>query len=113
MITVTFISEAYLPPVGNDGDYCPNGPDYFESWADQLSFKELVNLMRKEFVHPSSSPASGSTYDWVSTEHETDLYSGEISVRSMHYDKHSNHQRNEKYWRWAMKAAGFTKGAEK
>jgi len=107
MITVMFVEETYLPPV-DDEDYCPDGPDDVRSWTDWLTFRELVEMMQREFVYPSSSPASGSVYDWVSTEHEQDPYNGETSVRSMHYSSEHNHKRNEKYWRLAMKAAGMT-----
>ena len=105
MITVTFVEEVFYP-LGEDEerDCCP---DDVRSWSDWLTFRELVELMQREFIYPSSSPASGSVFDWVSSESDQNPYNGETSVRSMHYDTTSNHKRNDKYWRLAMKAAGM------
>ena len=103
MLRIVLIETVYPAPEFDEDDYCPDGDTSTEEV--EVGFKELVALMRG-YTHPSSSPASGSVYEWLSAENEQDFRSGDWTVKSIHYDTTKNHARYAKYWRWAMRAAG-------
>jgi len=79
------------------------------SISEPVGFRELVNLMRQH-GQCSCSPASGSTWEWFSSESEPDYRTGESSTDSMHYS-HDNPARNAKYWVKAMRAAGYIRAS--
>jgi hypothetical protein len=100
MILITKIETVYAAP--DDDDY-PDG----ESSTDTVSvgFRELVDLMR-EHTFPSCSHLQGTPWEWFSTEPYQDPYTGESTEQSIHYSP-ANPNRNRKYWRAAMLAAGY------
>ena len=99
MIRVSFVETTYPAPTSDDeADYCPDGDSQVRE--EELTFGELVCRMY-EYTHTSSSPAQGTTNEWVSAETEQDYRTGDYIERSMHYH-HENHPRYAKYWRIAM-----------
>jgi hypothetical protein len=81
----------------------------FEFEHEPFGFRELVRMMRHEgFCFPSCSPSSGATWEWVSTEPETDYVSSEVVSYSLHYSR-ANPERSAKYWRKAFRAVGLIK----
>lgn len=99
MIRVSFVETTYPAPTADDeADYCPDGDSQVRE--EELTFGELVCRMY-EYTHTSSSPAQGTTREWVSAEPEQDYRTGNFIERSMHYH-HENHPRYAKYWRIAM-----------
>ena len=102
MIRITRIETVYPAPSDDDSDYCPDGES--DSRDEEVSFRELVDLMR-EHLHPSSSHLRGAPFEWLSTEPYQDPYSGECTEQSLHYGR-DNPPRMLKYWRAAMRAAG-------
>jgi hypothetical protein len=105
MIRVTRIETTYPAPIDGD-DYCPE-PESVWANDDDVTFRELVRLMR-EHLHPSCSPARGDTREWLTTEAEQDWRTGEYTEHSLHYSR-ENPPRAAKYWRAAMRAAGFAR----
>ena len=110
MLPILFVTTVYPPPGDDETDYCPDG----ESDTDTLpmGFRELVQAIRDgAYVHPSTSHRAArdvTERDWLSTESEQDMYSGEFTERSVHLDSSATpHQ--VRYWRLAWKAAGIVK----
>jgi hypothetical protein len=105
MIHITRVEEVYSMP---DEDEDPSDePVSIEVNGETVSFRELVDLMR-EWWEVSCYPATGSTLEWLRREDGYDYRTGERYVVSLHYGWHQP-PRREKYWRWAMKAAGLVK----
>jgi len=104
MIKITRIIERQPPP--DEHDECP---DYHvdDEITEQVSFRELVDLMRR-FSLVSCSPANGNRFEWVSTEPEQDYRTGDEITETLHFD-HDNPPSRDKYWRKAMHAAGLIK----
>lgn len=103
MIKVITIKATYASP--DYEDYIDDNPIDEEHREERLTFKELVQLM-KTYTEASCCPASGNTREWLS--HSTTSYiDGSLTEYSLHYDR--NPARSAKYWRKAMKAAGFIK----
>lgn len=75
----------------------------FES--QPYTFRELVREM-ENFPQCSCSPASGNTYEWLSSYAEQNYRTGEYSSESIHFSR-ANPPRLAKYWRKAMSAAGI------
>lgn len=90
------------PESAEDGDECDSG---FLSENEEVSFRELVNLMQ-EFPNPSCSPASGETWEWLTSYPETDFRSGEETTESLHFSR-ENSPSLGKYWKRAMQMAGI------
>lgn len=91
------------PESAEDGDFSETG---FITEREEVSFSELVELM-KEHYHPSSSPNDGGTNVWYSTGFYTEDYAtGNERQESIHYH-HDNAPNVQKYWRWAAKAANL------
>jgi hypothetical protein len=107
MIAIRFVESSWRIP---DDDDLPD--DCGDSVIDdrELSFRDLVLLMRHEYTNPSCWPAVGATYEWLNAEPETDYRFGVTTERSIHFDR-NNPARRAKYWRLAMRAAGLVKGA--
>ncbi len=105
MIKITRIETIYPAPADDEDDYCCDGES--SSTDDEVSFRELVDLMREHSM-PSCSPAHGDTFEWLSAESYQDPYSGEWTEHSLHYSR-DNSPRMAKYWRAAMRAAGIAR----
>lgn len=110
MLPILFVTTVYPPPGDDEIDYCPDG----ESDADTLpmGFHELVQAIRHGgYVHPSTGHRAArdvTERDWLSTEFEQDMHTGEYTERSIHLDASATpHQ--VRYWRLAWKAAGIVK----
>jgi hypothetical protein len=103
MLKVIKIETVYPATEDDEEDYDPEGDSSSETI--EVSFRELVDLMREHCL-PSSSPASGSVWEWISTELQQDYRTGEFTGSSIHYDR-ENPARNSKYWKAAMRAAGI------
>jgi hypothetical protein len=84
------------------GDFSDGG---FVSEREEVSFRELVDLMRSH-IHPSHSPCDGNTRAWFSTPMDTiDYGTGTQREESIHFH-HDNTPNAAKYWRMAARAAG-------
>ena len=105
MLTINLVTETYEYP-DTDEDIDIDGPTDSDIKTESVSFRELVSIMR-EYSEPSCYPASGSDFEWLS-RYETDYRTGADIVESIHYSR-DNPTRNLKYWRAAMRAAGFAK----
>ena len=105
MLTITLVTETYEYP-DTDEDIDIDGPTDSDIKTETVSFRELVSLMR-EYSEPSCYPPIGAEYEWLSRS-ETDFRTGADTVESIHYSR-DNPKRNLKYWRAAMRAAGFAK----
>ncbi len=112
MLTINLVTETYEYPETDSDIDIPDDPTSSEGCgsvcvrAESVSFRELISLMR-EYSEPSCSPASGAAFEWLSRS-ETDYRTGDYIVDSLHYAR-ENPARNLKYWRAAMRAAGFIK----
>lgn len=104
MIKVHSLIERQEQPT--EFDDCPDATVEDQS-TDEVSFKELVQLMKK-FQYASCSPAIGATYEWLSTEPELDYITGDYITESLHFDR-ANEARKAKYWRKAMQLAGLVR----
>ena len=69
---------------------------------EPVSFKTLVELMRG---YESSSTYPADSYSWLSL-FNTDFRTGVETVQNLHFSPR-NKSRYRKYWRIALKAAGF------
>lgn len=105
MLTINLVSETYEYP-DSDEDIDMDGPTDSDIRTESVSFRELVCLMR-EYSQPSRYPPVGADYEWLSRS-QTDYRTGVDFVESLHYAR-ENPTRNLKYWRAAMRAAGFVK----
>lgn len=106
MIRITRIEEVY--PMPDEGEDPLEEPVSVETNGEEVSFRELVDLMRYGAWEVSCSPATGSTLEWLRREDGYDYRTGDRYAASLHYSWHQP-ARREKYWRWAMKAAGLVK----
>jgi hypothetical protein len=86
-----------------DGESAENG---FIVEDEPITFRELVSLMKD---HPiaSSSYLMGNQWEWLSSHPVQDYYSGAWTEESLHFSS-MNHPRKIKYWRKALRCAGFT-----
>lgn len=103
MLKITRIETVYPAPADEEEDYCPDGET--DTRDEEVTFRELVDLMREHSM-PSCSYLRGNVSEWFSTESYQDPYTGEYSEQSIHFS-HDNPPRMRKYWKAAMKAAGF------
>jgi hypothetical protein len=78
----------------------------FSSIGERMTFRELVNALKREFIHASQSPVTRSTRVWFTTEPEQDYQTGEYRSDSIHFSP-SNPTRKIKYWMKAMETAGY------
>lgn len=107
MILIHTIEERYNE---DDEGYPFLDEGGFLTQNDPIGFRDLVYMMTREgFRNPSSYPPSGSMFEWLATDTETDYRTGENSYKTLHYSM-KNHPRKVKYWKKAMKAAGIIKG---
>jgi hypothetical protein len=107
MILISKTFETYTPESLEDGEAAEQG---FIFQDEPYTFRELLRLIQMEgFTQPSCSPATGETYEWLTTESEPDYSTGEESIYSLHFS-HNNDHRAAKYWKAAFKAANIIKG---
>jgi hypothetical protein len=104
MLTINLVTETYDWPCGDEEP--AQEPSDSDIRTESVSFRELVSIMR-EYSEPSCYPPVGADFEWLSRS-ETDYRTGADTVESLHYAR-ENPTRNLKYWRAAMKAAGFVK----
>lgn len=107
MILITKCYSEVTPESAELGELSDSGVDFEDA---PFGFRELVDYMQSNgFVECSISPCSGSTCEWVSTGYSIDDYRTMTEIEySLHYSN-KNPQRNAKYWRMALKAAGIIK----
>lgn len=106
MIKITRIETIYPAPE-DDEDYCPDGESTVTD--DEVGFRDLVDLMRQHSL-PSCSHLRGDAREWFSMEAYQNYYTGEYTEESLHFS-HENSPRMLKYWRAAMRAAGYSLAA--
>jgi sugar-specific transcriptional regulator TrmB len=105
MILIDKTFETVTYESAEDGEAEDSG---FSAINEQVSFRELVEMMRREYIHSSSSPVQKSIRDWFTNEAEQDYRTGEYRSESIHFSS-DNHQRKAKYWIKAMACAGYIK----
>ena len=72
----------------------------------RVSFRELVDLMRREYIHASQYPVTRSTRIWFTSESNQDYRTGDYRNESIHFSE-SNPKHKAKYWIKAMQYAGL------
>lgn len=107
MIKIDKTFELVTPESAQEGEVAEHG---FLLEGENLSFRELVSLMQA-YNNPSSYPASGSIFEWLSAYPEPDYLTGGEFTESIHYSA-DNPTKNQKYWKKAMLFAGLMRGAQ-
>ena len=106
MILISRTFETWTADDIEAGDTDSRG---FEFINEPVGFRELVDMIGREgFFHPSCSPATGSTFEWLETEPETDYRTGEQTSFALHYSD-KNKPAAAKYWRAAFNAHKLTR----
>ncbi len=106
MILISRTYETWTPDDIEAGDTDSRG---FEFTDEPVTFRELVDMIGREgFFCPSCSPATGSTFEWLETEPETDYRTGEQTTFALHFS-HNNKPAAAKYWRAAFNAHNLTR----
>jgi hypothetical protein len=103
MILISKTYSVWTPEDLEHGESSESGYDFEDV---EYSFRELVELMRR-FEQPSQMPCDGNTRTWL-TYFDEDMFSGDNTEYSLHYSR-KNPPKNAKYWKLAMKVAGFIK----
>jgi hypothetical protein len=81
----------------------------FEFTDEPVTFRELVDMIGREgFFRPSCRPATGSTFEWLETEPETDYRTGEQTTFALHFSN-NNKPAAAKYWRATFNAHNLTR----
>lgn len=103
MILINRCWATVTPESARDGDIADSGLD-----AENVgySFRELVDLM-KEHTICSCSPATGSTYEWLSDGWNVEDYTTATEIEHTIHFSRNNPPRKVKYWKKAMQAAGL------
>lgn len=71
------------------------------------TFKELVFAIKSDgFTNTSDYPTTENS--WLYTDMDVDYRTGEETTYSLHFS-HNNPEKNRKYWKAALKAAGLMK----
>ena len=103
MITIHRTYSEITPESAEAGDFSDTG----SLGTQDVTFRELVHLMRREFRNPSCVPSSGDTWEWLSTGYFMEDYrTCTEREEGIHFDR-SNPERKVKYWRKAMRFAGI------
>jgi hypothetical protein len=106
MILISRTYETWTDADLEAGDTDSRG---FEFTDEPVTFRELVDMIGREgFFRPSCSPATGSTFEWLETEPETDYRTGEQTTFALHFS-HNNKPAAAKYWRAAFNAHNLTR----
>ena len=98
MILIDKTFDEVTPESAEDGDTSDSG---FIVENEPMTFRELVNELRG-YPFASTARVTGSSYEWASTEPETDYRTGAEYQESIHYS-YNNAPRAAKYWRKAMR----------
>lgn len=104
MIPVRIIETRYDMPDESEDDYCPD-PRETDDNIVEYTFRDIIYLLRNEFVHPSASH-SATPNTWATSESITDYGTAEIVETSIHLLR--THPRYEKYWVKAFRLAFYT-----
>lgn len=102
MILITKTYEIVTHESAENGESADAGFVYKDL---EFTFRDLVRELQ-DYAFLSCSHGNGNTSEWVSTEPYKDPYSGECKTFSLHYSR-QNHDKTTKYWRKALKCAGF------
>ena len=106
MILISRTYETWTADDIEAGDTDSRG---FEFINEPVGFRELVDMIGREgFFYPSCSPATGSPYEWLETEPDTDYRTGEQTHYALHFSS-LNNPRAAKYWKRAMQAHNLIK----
>jgi hypothetical protein len=100
------ISRTFSISTYESAEHGESAEDGFIVEDEPVTFRELVTLMR-EHPRASTSHLMGSQWEWLSAYPVQDFYSGAWTEESLHYS-HMNCPKNLKYWRKALRCAGFT-----
>ena len=103
MILIDKTYEVVTEESAEDGEVADAG---FSAEKEPVSFRELVDMLKSEFIHASQSPVSRSTHVWFTSESEQDYMTGEYRSESIHFSR-ENPSRKAKYWVKAMQCAGL------
>lgn len=103
MILIDKVYEIVTEESAQEGEIEESG---FSAQNEPVSFRELVDMLKSEFIHASQSPANRSTEVWFTSEHEQDYTTGEYRLESLHFSR-ENPTRKAKYWIKAFEYAGF------
>ena len=103
MILIDKIYEVVTEESAENGEIEESG---FSAQNEPVSFRELVDMLKGEFIHASQSPVSRSTHVWFTSESEQDYMTGQYRSESIHFSR-ENPSRKAKYWIKAMQCAGL------
>jgi len=103
MLFIDKTFEIVTPESAENGEVEDAG---FSAINEQVTFRDLVEMMRWEYTHPSMSPVHRSSRVWFTSETEQDYITGEHRSESIHFS-HDNPARKTKYWIKAMRCAGY------
>lgn len=103
MILIDKTFEVVTEESAEEGEAADSG---FSAVGEQYTFRELVQVLKQVYIHPSQSPANRSTHVWFTTEAEQDYTNRyEYRYESIHFSP-ENPSRKNKYWIKAMQYAG-------
>lgn len=100
------IDKTYEVVTEESAEYGEVADSGFAAENEPVSFRELVDMIRGEFIHASQSPVSRSTHVWFTSESQQDYMTGEYRSESIHFSR-ENPTRKAKYWIKAMQYAGL------
>lgn len=103
MILIDKVYEIVTEESAQEGEIEESG---FSVQNEPVSFRELVDMLKGEFIHASQSPVTHSTSAWFTSESEQDYTTGEYRSESIHFSR-ENPTRKAKYWIKALQCAGF------
>ena len=104
MIRIVRLTKIYATP--EDGKELSVNPLSVKRSPEEVSFRELVDIMRCGAWFVSCQPATGSVFEFLHQYIGRDHRTGNGHWNSLHYDTQQA-RRRDKYWRLAMKAAGM------
>ena len=104
MIRINKTYTVVTPESAENGDTADAGLIFAD---EKYTFGQLVDEIRRDgYAYVSCSPATGETYEWITTEPDQNYRDGSWTDYSLHYS-HSNPPAKAKYWRKALCAAGL------
>ena len=106
MIKVNRTYATYTHESAEGGEYESSG---FIQRGELMEWRELVELMRGG--HASVYPVEASTHVWVDYSEDSDVFTGEVTIESVHYAGDSEWE--ARAWCRALKAAFSGKGRDK
>lgn len=108
MILIDRTFETVLEESAEHGDVEDAG---FSAIGEKYTFRELVQVLKQVYIHPSQSPANRSTRVWFTSEAEQDYMTGDYRSESIHFSA-DNPRRKAKHWARAMQYAGVRLSAD-